>query len=76
MTVSAIQSDTVLPDATVSASVGDMVDQAIALHDDGEFDRAENLYRDVLTIDPVIFHNIYYATCQCKRNIKMTPCAG
>ena len=23
--------------------------------------------------NPIIFHNIYYATCGCKRNIEMTP---
>jgi len=52
MNVGATQSAIALPDTTLPASAGDMVDRAIGLHDEGNLDEAENLYRRALSINP------------------------
>src|SRR4029077_17861124 len=52
MIVSSTQSDTIVPDATGSASVEDALDRAIALHDEKKLDQAEVLYRHILGIEP------------------------
>ena len=52
MIVSSTQSDTIVPDATGSASVEDALDRAIALHDERKLDQAEVLYRHILGIEP------------------------
>jgi aspartate beta-hydroxylase len=52
MIVSATQSDTIRPDGTLEARLADMLDQAITVHDEGELDQAETLYRHILAIHP------------------------